>query len=144
MKTIMMTISRGSLIRNFFHTGVVSTLLRRGLRVIVLTPYSDDPAFVPYRHQNLIFEPLIESKNLRFNQLFIEIEKGIIFNKTVRARYRYRVAGRIPSRFYFVLRMFFFAPLSLIPGIKSLFRWFDFHVNPERQHDHLIEKYKPD
>jgi len=144
MKTIMMTISRGSLIRNFFHTGVVPALLRRGLRVIVLTPHSDDPAFVPYQHQNLIFEPLIESKNLRFNKLFIEIEKGVIFNKTVRTRYRYRVAGRIPSRLYFVFRMFLFAPLSFIPGIKPFFRLVDFHINPERQHDYLIEKYKPD
>lgn len=144
MKTIMMTLSRGSLIRNFFHTGVVPTLLRRGLRVVLLTPYPDDPAFSSYRHQNLLFEPLIESKNLRFNKLFIEIEKGIIFNKTVRTRYRYRIAGRVPSRFYFVLRMFFFAPLSVIPGIKPFFRWVDFHVNPEDQHDYLIKKYKPD
>lgn len=136
--------SRGALIRNFFHSGIVSKLLENGIRVVMLTPYRDDPIFKKYQHPNLILEPLIESTNLKLNKLFIELEKGAIFNKTVHIRYKYRVTGRAPNRIAYFLRLLFLAPLRFIPGIKTLVRALDFRINPERQHDYLFEKYQPD
>lgn len=143
MKTLMMTMSRGSLVRNFFHSGIVNQLLKSGIKIVMLTPCPDDPVFRKFQHPNLILEPLIESNDLKLNKFFIEIEKAAIFNKTVHIRYKYRVDGRVPNKIIYLLRLFFLAPLRLIPGIKVLIRALDFWINPEKQHDYLFERYHP-
>ena len=70
MKTIFITISRGSLIRNFLQTGVIQKILDKNFRVVILTPhYDDSEAFADYQHENLVLEPLIVSKNIRLHRL---------------------------------------------------------------------------
>ena len=145
MKTIFITMSRGSLIRNFFHTGVISRLLEAGLRVVVLTPQWNEPElFKEYKHKDLYLEPLYMFSRARFRRFFIELYKGAVFNETVRIRYLYRVGGAKPSKLLYIPRMIFFAPLRFIPGSKWLIRFFDRVINPQRAHDYLFEKYKPD
>ena len=145
MKTIFITISRGSLIRNFFHTDVVSQLLEKGLQLVVLTPFYKTPEIFPeHNHPHLILEPLIETSNLKWNKFFIELEKGAVFNRTVYTRFRYRVSGARPSRVFFIPRLLLLAPLGFIPFFKKFLRWIDFKINSENQHDYLLKKYKPD
>lgn len=146
MKTVFITISRGSLIRNFFHSGVVSRLLAAGMRVVVLTPNYNDPAlFSAYAHERLILEPLHEPTRLRFHRLFLELFKGASFNSTIHSLYLYRIVGTTrPNRWYYLPRIFLFAPLSRIPGAKTFIRWLDFKMNPQPEHDYLFQKYKPD
>lgn len=146
MKTIFITISRGSLIRNFFHSGMVSYLLDAGMRVVVLTPSYGDPAlFKEYAHERLILEPLLKVKNIRFHELMLECFKGAVFNQTVHSQYLYRIVGtKRPNRLFYLPRLLFFAPLRFIPGAKSFLRWVDFKINPQMEHDYLFEKYKPD
>jgi len=143
--TIFFTISRGSLIRNFFHTGVVSMLLERGLRVVVLLPENVDKNYLTeHEHKNLILEPLIDPKNLKFKRLIREFFKGAIFTKTVYVRYKYANCGKNPSKILFLPRMIFLAPLRFVPGFKKFIRWIDFKLNPQPEHDYLFEKHKPD
>lgn len=139
-----MTISRGSLIRNFFHSGVVSKLLEAGARVVVLTPYVGHPIFKRYEHPNLLFEPLLPPRGLRLRKLSTELWKAAVFGKTVRNRYRYRVSGRPPRFSTYLLRMIFFAPLGFLPGLRRLLRELDYRLNPEREHDAVIARHKPD
>ena len=142
MKTIFITISRGALIRNFFQTKVIDHLTKH-VRVVVLTPYVNHPVFKNYKHPNLIFEPLTLSTHRRFQSLFTELEKAAVFNKTVQIRYKYRVTGRDPSQFLYVLRIVFANILSFIPWLREIIRFFDFYINPEKENDYLFEKYKP-
>jgi hypothetical protein len=145
VKTIFITISRGSLIRNFFHTGVVSRLLKRDFRVVVLTPQYDTPElFKEYAHPNLHFEPFHMFKETKFRRLFIELAKGIVFNTTVHVRYIYRVGGRAPNLLMYLPRMLFFVPLRFVPGSKKILRILEEKINPQAHHDYLFEKYKPD
>ena len=104
MKTIFITISRGSLIRNFFHSGMVSYLLDAGMRVVVLTPSYGDPAlFKEYAHERLILEPLLKVKNIRFHELMLECFKGAVFNQTVHSQYLYRIVGtKRPNRLFYL------------------------------------------
>ena len=148
-KTIFITIIRGSLIRNIFHTGIIRSLLLRGIRVVVITPHAaDTELFKEHAHPDLIFEPLF-ARGKRFHRILEEAYKGAVFNETVHFMYRYRFAGdKIPSvlslTLFYALRMFFLVPLRFIPGAKRLIRCVDFILNPEHQHDYLFYKYKPD
>ena len=149
MKTIFLTIIRGSLVRNFFHTGVVAALLEKGIRVVIITqnPHNRE-IFGGFSHPNLFFEHL-DTRPKRFQRIFEELYKGAVFNRTVHFMYRYRFAGAmVPSAYsltvLYMLRMLFLVPLRYLPGAKALVRFADFVVHPERQHEYLFEKYKPD
>jgi hypothetical protein len=143
--TIFITISKFLLIRNFFHTGIISKLLSQGVRVVVLTQYYEQKdLFKQYEHKNLIFEPLIHS-NIRASLLFDELTKGAVFNRTILLLYTNRIlTGILPSRWFLVPRLLFLAPLRVIPGSKRFIRWLDFIINPQNEHDHLFKKYNPD
>ena len=144
MKTVFITISRGSLIRNFFHTGIISGLLAKGLRVVVLSPnYKDKSLFSDYTHPNLVIEPLYISK-IRFERVLTEFFKGAVFNKTVNFLWRHRLAGANPQIWLYVPRMIFVAPLGFIPGFRHFIQWVDFILNPQKEHDYLFGKYRPD
>lgn len=147
MKTIFITISRGSLIRNFFHTGVISRLLEN-FRLVILTPnYKDLDLFKDYRHENLFLEPLVMVPNkLRFEKLILEFLRGASFNRTIYTLfYKYGVEGaKRPNRMLFIFRIMFLAPLRFIPYFKKFIRWVDFKINPQMEHDYLFAKYKPD
>ncbi|MAG12687.1 hypothetical protein CL630_02625 [bacterium] len=145
MKTIFITISRGGIIRNIFRTGVVSRLLDQDFRVVVLTPYHDMPElFADFAHENLILEPLYWNQKEKFRKFFKELYKGVVFNSTVYARYKYSIGTpKQPNQFFFPLRMIFFAPLRFIPGAKHFIRLLHSLINPLRAHDYLFEKYKP-
>jgi hypothetical protein len=145
MKTIMVTISRGYLIRNFFQSGIIGKLLNEDCRVVVLSPNYDDPElFKDYQHENLYLEPLIKSTKIRFQKLFRELFKGAAFNQTVHVRYRYRFTGATPNKLLYIPRMLFFAPLRIVPGFKKLIRFIEFKINPQAEHDYLFEKHHPD
>lgn len=146
MKTIFITVSRGGIIRNLFHTGVVSRLLERGIRVVVLTPYHEmTELFSHFSHDNLILEPLHWDQKEKFQGVFKELLKGVVFNDSVYARYRYSIGTpKEPSKMLFPIRMMFFAPLRLIPGARALIRLLHSRINSLAAHDHLFETYKPD
>ena len=144
-KTLFITISRGSLIRNLFHTGVVARLIDAGVRVVVLTPYQDAPElFKEFKHENLYIEPLFLSQGEKLRGFLKELCKGVVFNTTVYARYRYSIGThQEPSRLLFPFRLFFFAPLRYIPGARTGIRLLHSFINPLAAHDYLFEKYKP-
>ncbi|MBI4118624.1 MAG: CDP-glycerol glycerophosphotransferase family protein [Parcubacteria group bacterium] len=146
MKTIFITVSRGGIIRNLFHTGVIRGLLDKGMRVVLLTPYYKTPElFDAFKHKDLFIEPLFWDQRERLRGFFRELSKGAVFNSSVYARYKYSIGThRNPNQFLLPFRMAFFAPLRYIPGAKRLIRWIHALVNPLRAHDDLFEKYKPD
>src|SRR3989344_509546 len=148
-KTIFITMIRGSLVRNFFHTGIIQNLLARGIRVVILTPHADDTdIFGGYRHPLLLFEPLFATEK-KYQKIFEEMYRGAVFGKTVHFMYRYRFAGDlVPSvkslTLFYALRMLFMAPLRYLLGARTVIRWADGILHPERQHDALFPKYRPD
>ncbi len=142
---MFITISRGGLIRNFFQSGIIGKILKQDIRIVVLTPhYQDKELWKDYEHKNLIFEPLINPKKIKCRRLLYELLKGAVFNDTVHSLYRYRDIGAKPNKLFYIPRMLFFAPLSILPRAKRIIRWLDFKINPQCEHDYLFEKYKPD
>lgn len=145
MKTIFITISRGSLIRNFFQTGFISKILRNNIRVVVLSPhYKDKQIFEKFYHKNLFFEPLIAGETTKLYNVLMEFYRGIIFSNTVIARYKYKYTGRPPRKILYYPRIIFFYFFRFFPGVKAIIRKLDFALFPQKQHDYLFKKYKPD
>lgn len=145
MKTIFITISRGSLIRNFLQTGVIQKILDKNFRVVILTPhYDDSEAFADYQHENLVLEPLIVSKNIRLHRLMYEIFTGAVYNPTTKVRYRYSFCGKKPKAYLYLPRLILFGSLRFIPGFKKFIRFIDAKINPQKEHDYLFKKYNPD
>ena len=143
-KTIFISISRGSLLSTFLHSGIVSRLLDNNLRVVILTPnYQDKEFFVGYEHPDLFLEPLIAPRDYKYERLIKEFLKGAIFNKTVHVRYKFRFSGKQPRSWLYWPRLILMAPLKYVPGFKKFIRWLDFKLNPQPEHDYLFEKYKP-
>lgn len=144
MKTIFVTIARGSLIRNFFQTGIISRLLEKGYRIVVLTPnHQDQSLFTDWAHPNLLFEQLHISR-IRFERLFMELFKAAVFNKTVHFLWLNRLAGAAPRLSLYLPRLFFLAPLRFVPGFKRFIQWVDCRLNPQTEHDRLFTKYRPE
>lgn len=146
MKTVFITISRGSLIRNFFHSGVVSGLLDDGLRVVVLTPnHKDTSLFSAHAHERLILEPLLSPQQSLIRRILQELMRAVIFNDTVRARFTYRIAsGTDPSQWLYVPRVCIFPLLRFFPFMKTLLRFLSLVLDPQREHDYLFNQYRPD
>ena len=143
METLFITISRGSLIRNFFHTGIISGLLDKGYRVVVLTPYyKDHKLFAGYAHPNLLLEPL-HSSRIRLEKIITELLKGAAFNRTVHFLWRYRLVGSDPRLVLYIPRIIFLAPLRFVPGCRRFIQWIDYILNPQKEHDYLFAKYRP-
>jgi len=147
MKTIMIAMpGKGYLVRNFFHTGIISRLLDEGIKVVMVTEKSDDlEPFKEYLHVNLIFEEFQAGGERRFARFMDELCRGAIYNKTVDTYYRYRfISDTIPNPLYYPIRILIFAPLKYIPGSKKFIRWVDAKINPQNAHDALVKKYRPD
>ena len=143
-KTIFITLSRGTLVRNFVHSGVVSNLLDSNFSVVILTPNSNNKEiFQDYIHDDLYIEPLHQSK-LKGTKIFGEILKGAVFNQTVNTRYKLRHGGKKPNKSYYLFRIIFFAPLSFYPFLKKIIRNIESKINKQQEHDYLFEKYHPD
>jgi len=143
-KTIFITILRGLLIRNFFHSGVVNKLLGNGYRVVACVPHYWNANDVRHLSRpNLVFENLPPPTPARGKRILEEFSKGAVFNSTVHVRYRYRFAGKKPNRALYFVRMFFFAPLVFFPGFKKILRFVESVLYPERQCDYLFDRYNP-
>lgn len=146
MKTIFITISRGSLIRNFFQSGIITDILSKEVRVVVLSPnYNDEGIFGQYKHDNLFFEPLHKSKRGIVDTILTEFGKGAVYSKTIVARYKYKFAAdNPPSQIFYYPRMGLFFIVKNIPGIKSALQKLQLYFYPQKEHDYLLDKYKPD
>jgi len=145
MKTILITVSRGSIIRNYFHTGIIDGFLKEGMRVVALAPFHDNPDLIKeLSRPNLIFEPLPSPKNIKAELIFIELFRGLVFNKTIRTYYKYKFLIYEPNYFLYTPRAFFYSLIKFIPGSRRLVRLLDNYLNPQTENDYLFDKYKPE
>ena len=145
MKTIFITITRGSIIRNYFHTGIIDQLIAAGVRVVALVPFFDNNELLKeFSRENMVYEPLKSPTKIRFESFFIEMFRGLVFNKTVKTYYKYKFLTYEPNYALYYPRAFFYFLVKIIPGMKRLTRFLDNLINPQTENDYLFEKYRPD
>jgi len=129
MKTIAITISRGSLAKNYLQNDFFR-ILRERFRVIVLTPAAQDDRFVrEFSHPNVEFVTFEEYPWSATEALLVKVGKMLMWSDSVRLLVHYGIPHRVKKGRFNVLRVFlatlFFLPLSRIPVLKRIMRFLD-------------------
>src|SRR3989344_4598504 len=147
MKTLFLVLSRGGLLRTLSESHVIEGLCERDFRVVILTPPSDEQARYAseLEQYSVVFEPLLTPRPLLVRRILQELQRAVVFNDTVQAIYRYTIASkRDPSRILYWPRLYLLPILRFIPYIKPLTRALARAVDPQKEHDALFTKYRPD
>lgn len=119
-------------------------MIESGLRVVVLVSFYDDKKLLEeFSLKNLVFEPLPYPKKIRWELFFLEMFRGVIFNKTIRTYYKYKFLTYEPNYLLYYPRAIFYSIIQIVPGIKHFLRFLDSFLNPQCDNDHLFKKYNP-
>lgn len=146
MKTIFITISRGAIAKNIFHTDVFKTLRAADIRLVFLTTAWNDKDFISsFGGQNIFFEPLPRAKWGALDNLLIGLAKGLVYNKSTELIDRYGVySAREASYPRYILKRIFFKPLSKLRFIRHALRTIDRLLTLDQSVIKLFKKYSPD
>ncbi|MEK7560795.1 MAG: hypothetical protein AAB539_02450 [Patescibacteria group bacterium] len=91
MKTIVLTISRGSIARMFLQNDFYR-ILRERRRIVILTPAYQNERFIKeFAHPNVSFAPLEEIKWGRMDNWVYNASRLLIWNPSVDVRIRYGI-----------------------------------------------------
>ena len=145
MKTIFITICRGSIARNILQTDVFKILKKAGLRIVLLTPAYQDKRFLEeFKDNNVIVEPLIEPRLSSIEKKFSIVHKGLIYSRTIDFRWRYGLySPKETTFFHYISKKIVFKPLSHLSFLREVARWLDAKFFPGKLHSRLFKKYHP-
>lgn len=146
MKTIFITISRGSIAKNIFQTDVYRILHEHGARLVFLTPAWNDRRFTDaFAASNVFFEPLPRAAWGALDNFLIGLAKGLIYNRSTALVDRYGIYSAHETNYFrYFAKKIFFGPLSRIRALRTALRWIDARLTVERSLIPLFEKYHPD
>ncbi|PIR66416.1 MAG: hypothetical protein COU51_04000 [Parcubacteria group bacterium CG10_big_fil_rev_8_21_14_0_10_36_14] len=145
-KTIFITISRGSIAKNFLHNEFYEILKKEGWKIIILSPaFSDEVFRKEFGEENIFFEPLYNHKwNLR-DYFFAGLNKALVYNESTVLRDKYGIMDKSEtSAMRRILKRIFFKPLSKFGFIKEVIRYIDFLFCPGKEYYVFFQKYSPD
>jgi len=145
-KKVFIVVSRGGLLGKFIETGLIQALCKKDLELVVVTPFAPTSEYTEaLSGLTVSFEPLFVARLSTIRKILQEFGRAAIFNPTVRAVQMYTVASeKDPSRILFFPRRYIFPLIRFIPGIKQFLRFLNYHLDPQKQNDHLFCVHKPD
>jgi len=147
MKTVFLTISRGTLARNILRSGVLDSLTQRNdLKIVILLSNKWHDYFEEeFKHPRITLEALPNNSYSRFRKFFIVLFNGLVYAETEHRKIKYGGADKGPdSRPAYYLKHYGFKVLSKPRVLKRLARWMEQNVFIEKDFDYLFEKYNPD
>lgn len=145
-KTILITISRGSIARNILQTKMFGHLRGAGLRLVILSPAYNQPDFQEtFGGANIFFEPLYEHRWNRLDFFFVGIHKALVYNASTELRDKYGILSKEEtSVLRRILKRAIFKPLSKVNFFKEVARALDALLVPDRYYGGIFKKYEPD
>ncbi len=146
MKTIFITISRGSIAKNILQTDIIKIIRASGARIVLLSPASHDSEFVAmFGGDQIFFEPLFEHDWSSLDRLFVGLHKALVYNTSTEMRDRYGIyKASEGSWLKYGLKKFFIKPLRNIQFLKGLVRWLDQLLIKDHHYAAVFNKYQPD
>lgn len=129
MKTILITISRGSIARNLLQNPFYEHLRERH-RLVIVTPAATDARFnQTFAHPNVRFIALEEHGHRFGDRLMMFFHRNLIYNGTIDQKNRWGIIGEAkskrPSRASYLIKRALFKPLSRWGWPKEAARWLD-------------------
>lgn len=145
MKTIFITLSRGAIAKNIFHTDIFSILRARRVRLVFLTTAWNNEEFKrSFSAPDVFFEPLPRAKWGLLDKFLIGLAKGLIYNRSTELVDRYGIySPREANASRYLLKKIFFYPLSKIKFLRALIRFIDQKLTLDRSLIPLFKKYEP-
>lgn len=146
MKTIFITLSRGSIARNVFQTDVCKVLHESGARLVFFTPAWNNGEFKrSFSAPNVFFEPLPRANWGRLDTFLIGLAKGLIYNRSTYLVDRFGIYSKQEANFTrYIFKRLFFWPLSRLHFLRDILRAVDRALTLDRSLLPIFEKYKPD
>lgn len=146
MKTIFISVTRATLVRNILRTGVLDKLLDYGARVVIIVPGKVHDYFrKEFNRENVIIEQAPDKIFSKFRKLFIIISNGLSYTETEKRKLKYGGIDKEPTnKIVFYSLHILFSVTSRIVLFKRIFRWAEQNIFIEKDYDYLFDKYKPD
>ncbi len=145
MKTIFITISRGSIVKNILRTAVFDKLKQSGVQIVILSPAYQAADFkADFSGENIFFEPLYEHTWGRLDYFFVGLHKALVYNESTVLRDQYGILDKSETSVWRrVSKKIIFVPLSRLGWLKELVRLLDRLFLPGHKYDSVFLKYKP-
>lgn len=145
MKSIAITITRGSTAYNLLHNDFYR-LLREKYKIFLFTSAFIDDRFLPeFSHPNVTLLPLSEKTQTKFERFLFFFHKHLIYNSTVNQKAKWGIIGDPNSRratyLSYVLRRTFFIPLSHLKFLRDFVRWVDLRFTQKVEVDEFVSKF---
>jgi len=146
MKTIFITITRGTLARNFLRAGLLDGLLKNNFRVVILLSQNPHDYFLnEFSNPNISIEVLNDKTYSKLRKFIIILFNGLIYTETEKRMLKYGGAHKKPiAKFHYFFRNFLFSILSKFKILKKFVRFLEFNFFVEKDYDFLFKKYHPD
>ncbi|MFH1823044.1 MAG: hypothetical protein ABH830_05085, partial [Patescibacteria group bacterium] len=147
MKTIFITITKGTLARNLLRTSVLENILKlKNVRVVIILPEKVHEYFKQeFNHKNIIIEKVDTKPISRLRKFIIILFNGLVYTETEKRKIKFGGGNKAPnSKLIFCIKHLLFSIISKIKILKHLARWIEFNIFVEKEYDYLFNKYKPD
>ncbi len=151
MKTILLTVSRGSIARNILKNDFYEKICAN-FHVIILTPAYNDKRFLEeFSRPNVIFLPLQEKDHTFFDRIIFYFHKNLIYNATVAQKNKWGIPGsnlsKKPIFLSFFIKDGLFKILNGFSFLKEFFRFVDFVFLQKKEVSYflnILRDVKPD
>lgn len=144
MKTVALTISRGSIAYNLLHNDFYRELRERYHLIIFTSAHSDKRFLDEFSHPNVSFVPLEEVELSFFEEVIFFFHKHLIYNPTVAQKDRWGIIGdpksKHPTWMGYKIRKIVFGALSKIHFLRDIVRYIDSLFLQRTQ----VQKFKTD
>ncbi|MCD4760276.1 CDP-glycerol glycerophosphotransferase family protein [bacterium] len=147
MKTVFITITRGTLARNILRAGVLDKFLKQeDIRVVILIETKIYDYFkAEFDHPRIIIERIPNKILGKFRRLFNILFNGLVYTETEHRMLKYGGANKKPAaKHIYWLRHIGFSIASRIKLFKQIARWMEKNILIEKDYDYLFEKFNPD
>jgi hypothetical protein len=147
MKTIMITITRGSAARNCLRSGFLDYLLEnKDVRVVLLLNVKKvhNYFYKEFDHPRIIIEQVKNKTNTKFRKFFMILFNGLVYTETEHRKLKYGAAFKLSEKkhIYWLKHITFFI-VSRLPFLKPIARWVEEKIFLEKDYDYVFEKFKP-
>lgn len=143
-KHIIITLSRGSLVRNILKTGCIKSLQDAGYRAVILVPATADTERLDKDVPGLIWETLYDAPWTKWDYILTGFYKSLGYNRHTRANDTYGIFSldeASKSKYWF--RKIIFKPLSRSTMIKKFMRLIDKYACYGGTYKKIFDTYQP-
>jgi|SRR3989344_713973 len=147
MKTIFITITRGTLARNILRAGVLKNILLHGnIKVVIIVPDKTHDYFrKEFNNPKIEIECIDEKIYKSWRNIFGILFNGLVYTETEHRKIKFGGGYKKPEPLLvYWLKHTVFSVISRIKFLKYLARFAEYSLFTEKEYDYLFEKHKPD